>query len=85
MEMTDFNQRVQAIQPQLQLANSDPTDDNIANLVIAASLNGIAIMDCNKLDDYVPTPICSFFVYREIMTGECKTLYIFPADQPLPQ
>lgn len=85
MELSDFNERAAKIGSQIREANSNPSDETLAQLVIAASLNGLAIMDCDKHDDWMPAPICRFIVYREPTTGETKCLYLFPADQPIPQ
>lgn len=85
MEMSEFNERRSLIRNQLDAVNAIASDENIAELMMAASLNGLIVMDCDKHDGWVPTPICSFVVYQDLEHKEFKTMYLFPADQEIPK
>lgn len=85
MEMAEFNTKMALINDQMNKVYISGTDENLANLMIAATLNGLVLMDCNKKDGWVPTPICSFFVYKEITTNKLKSMYLFPSDQAIPE
>lgn len=83
MNFETFNARKQLIMGRMNAVSAEPTDANLADLFIAAAIQELILMDCNEKDGWVPTPICAFFVYRDLK-GEIKSLYLFPSDQAIP-
>lgn len=85
MTFDEFNTQVAAITQAMQAVRFNGTAENVANMYVAAATRGLVFMDCDALTEFIPIPICTIFVYRDLQLHKNKTLYLVPADQEIPQ
>lgn len=80
MTIDEFNEARNAIAEAHQAALTSKTASAVADLYMAASINGLVLTPVDFQKE-VPAPICGFMVIREAGTGKAITLLVFPEDQ----